>query len=67
MNPESFWILLAVLFIGGAIGFYAARRPRPSAIGAERVRGNYLAGVNFLVNEQPDRALESFLRAAGDA
>jgi len=64
MNPESFWILLAVLFIGGAIGFYAARRPRPSAIGAERVRGNYLAGVNFLVNEQPDRALESFLRAA---
>ena len=28
------------------------------------MRGNYLAGVNFLVNEQPDRALESFLRAA---
>jgi lipopolysaccharide biosynthesis regulator YciM len=64
MNPESVWILLGLLFIGGAIGFYAARRPRPSAIGAERVRGNYLAGVNFLVNEQPDRALEAFLRAA---
>jgi len=64
MNPESVWIFLAVLFLGGAIGFYAARRPRPSAVGAERVRGNYLAGVNFLVNEQPDRALEAFLRAA---
>ncbi|MFZ2507490.1 MAG: tetratricopeptide repeat protein [Steroidobacteraceae bacterium] len=64
MNPESVWILLGLLFLGGAIGFYAARRPRPSAIGAERVRGNYLAGVNFLVNEQPDRALEAFLRAA---
>lgn len=64
MNPESFWILLGVLFLGGAIGFYAARRPRPSAVGAERLRGNYLAGVNFLVNEQPDRALEAFLRAA---
>jgi lipopolysaccharide biosynthesis regulator YciM len=64
MNPESVWIFLGLLFLGGAIGFYAARRPRPSAIGAERVRGNYLAGVNFLVNEQPDRALESFLRAA---
>ena len=64
MNPESVWIFLALLFLGGAIGFYAARRPRPSAIGAERVRGNYLAGVNFLVNEQPDRALEAFLRAA---
>ncbi len=64
MNPESIWILLGVLFLGGAIGFYAARKPRPSAVGAERLRGNYLAGVNFLVNEQPDRALEAFLRAA---
>jgi len=64
MNPESVWIFLGLLFLGGAIGFYAARRPRPSAVGAERVRGNYLAGVNFLVNEQPDRALEAFLRAA---
>ena len=64
MNPESIWIFLGLLFLGGAIGFYAARRPRPSTIGAERVRGNYLAGVNFLVNEQPDRALEAFLRAA---
>jgi lipopolysaccharide assembly protein B len=64
MNPESIWILLGVLFLGGAIGFYASRKPRPSAVGEERLRGNYLAGVNFLVNEQPDRALEAFLRAA---
>ncbi len=64
MNPETVWIFLGLLFLGGAIGFYAARRPRPSTIGADRVRGNYLAGVNFLVNEQPDRALEAFLRAA---
>jgi lipopolysaccharide biosynthesis regulator YciM len=64
MNPESIWILLGVLFLGGAIGFYTSRKPRPSAIGEERLRGNYLAGVNFLVNEQPDRALEAFLRAA---
>jgi lipopolysaccharide biosynthesis regulator YciM len=64
MNPESIWILLGMLFLGGAIGFYAARKPRPSAVGAERLRGSYLAGVNFLVNEQPDRALEAFLRAA---
>ncbi len=64
MNPESVWILLGVLFLGGVIGFYAARKPRPSAVGAERLRGSYLAGVNFLVNEQPDRALEAFLRAA---
>lgn len=64
MHLESIWILLGMLFLGGAIGFYAARRPRPSAVRAERLRGSYLAGVNFLVNEQPDRALEAFLRAA---
>ena len=40
MNPESIWILLGVLFLGGAIGFYASRKPRPSAIGDERLRGN---------------------------
>jgi lipopolysaccharide biosynthesis regulator YciM len=64
MHLESIWILLGVLFLGGVIGFYTARRPRPSAVRAERLRGSYLAGVNFLVNEQPDRALEAFLRAA---
>ena len=64
MSVESIWILLGMLFLAGAIGFYAARRPRPSAVRAERLRGSYLAGVNFLVNEQPDRALEAFLRAA---
>ena len=63
MNPESIWILIGVLFLGGAIGFYASRKPRPRDVGEERLRGNYMAGVNFLVNEQPDRALEAFLRA----
>jgi len=61
---DSPWAFLAVLLLGGAIGFYASRRPRPSALGAEHVRTNYLAGVNFLVNEQTDKALEAFLRAA---
>ncbi len=64
MFPESPWVLFGLLFLAGAVGFYASRRPRPSTLGAERLRGDYLAGVNFLVNEQPDRALEAFLRAA---
>jgi lipopolysaccharide biosynthesis regulator YciM len=64
MPIESLWVLLALMFVAGAVGFYAARRPRPSTLGAENVRRTYLAGVNFLVNEQPDRALEEFLRAA---
>jgi lipopolysaccharide biosynthesis regulator YciM len=64
MPIESLWVLLGLLFAAGALGFYAARRPRPSTLGAEHVRKTYLAGVNFLVNEQPDRALEEFLRAS---
>jgi len=64
MGFDSPWTFLAVLALGGAIGFYASRRPRPSALGAEHVRTSYLAGVNFLVNEQTDKALEAFLRAA---
>ena len=63
MSIESPWVLLGLLHLAGAVGFYASRRPRPSALGVEHVRTNYLAGVNFLVNEQPDRALEAFLRA----
>jgi lipopolysaccharide biosynthesis regulator YciM len=64
MSIESPWVLLGLLMLAAAVGFYASRRPRPSALGVEHVRTNYLAGVNFLVNEQPDRALEAFLRAA---
>jgi len=64
MSIDSPWVLLGLLLLAGAVGFYASRRPRPSALGADHVRTNYLAGVNFLVNEQPDRALEAFLRAA---
>ncbi len=70
MSIHSPWLLLGLLFLAGAVGFYASRRPRPSALGAESVRGNYLAGVNFLVNEEHDKALEAFLRASeldGDA
>jgi lipopolysaccharide biosynthesis regulator YciM len=63
LSIESPWVLLGLLLLAGAVGFYASRRPRPSALGVEHVRTNYLAGVNFLVNEQPDRALEAFLRA----
>lgn len=64
MTIHSPWLLLGLLFIAGAVGFYASRRPRPSALGVESVRGNYLAGVNFLINDQHDKALQAFLRAS---
>lgn len=60
----SFWTLTLVVAAAGGLGFYAARRPRPDAPGRERLRQDYLAGLNYLANDQPDRALDAFLRAA---
>ena len=64
LDLDSPWTLLGLVVLAAVLGFYSARRPRPSALGAEKVRSTYLAGVNFLVKEQPDRALEEFLRAS---
>lgn len=55
---------LAVVSAAVVFGWYAARRwriggtPQPRPASRE-----YLAGLNFLVQDQPDRALEAFLRA----
>ncbi|MFO0452215.1 MAG: tetratricopeptide repeat protein [Pseudomonadota bacterium] len=59
------WVEIALLLVGGLLGWYATRRWRigqapPSVRTPSR---DYLAGLNFLVNEQPDRAVEAFLRA----
>jgi lipopolysaccharide biosynthesis regulator YciM len=60
----STWTAAGLTILAGVAGFYAARRPRPGTPPVDRLRRDYLAGLNFLANEQPDRALEAFLRAA---
>ena len=58
------WVEAALIIGGAVVGWYATRAWRLS--GAEPPRppsSDYLAGLNFLVNEQPDRAVEAFLRA----
>lgn len=56
------------LIVGGAVlGWYGTRRWRIDqehrANAARAPSRDYLAGLNYLVNEQPDRAVEAFLRA----
>lgn len=56
------------LILGGAIlGWYGTRRWRidqqHQANATRAPSRDYLAGLNYLVNEQPDRAVEAFLRA----
>jgi len=58
------WIEAALIAGGAIIGWYATRRWRLEAEPPPRPPSrDYLAGLNYLVNEQPDRAVEAFLRA----
>ena len=59
------WVEGALILTGAIVGWYATRRWRIGTTPAP-VRppsSDYLAGLNYLVNEQPDRAVEAFLRA----
>ena len=60
----SSWTVTGLVLLAGAAGFYSSRRPRPDGGEGGRLRRDYLRGLNFLVNDQPDRALESFMRVA---
>lgn len=63
MNPINLlWLLLPVAAISG---WYLARRmapgngPNGSAGG---LRSDYFKGINYLLNEQPDKAIEVFIK-----
>ncbi len=55
--PEIYWLLL---LLAGAAGWYLAyifykNKSQP------KIPGEYLKGLNYLLNEQPDKALEVFI------
>lgn len=58
-------LLLALVFVAIAIGWYLGRRG--SLLGATRSRSavdaNYYKGLNYLINEQPDSAIDAFIDA----
>jgi lipopolysaccharide biosynthesis regulator YciM len=58
-----FWLLLPV---AAAVSWYLARRGSEKSSGAQvhRLRTNYFRGLNYLLNEQPDKAIEVFLQIA---
>ena len=61
--PAESTILLAFLFvIAAACGWAFARYLPPTEDENERVSADYFKGLNFLLNEKPDEALEIFLR-----
>lgn len=61
------WIwLLLLLPVAAASGWYAGRRSgdRQSGQQVSRLSTTYFRGLNFLLNEQPDKAIEVFLEIA---
>jgi lipopolysaccharide biosynthesis regulator YciM len=66
MPTESTFLLVGLLFLAAALGYFFARYgddeegdiPAPSS----RLNADYIKGLNFLLNEQPDKALEVFMR-----
>ena len=63
MEFEIWWLLALPLFFG--MGWVAARIDIKSLLSESRAMPtSYFRGLNFLLNEQPDKAIESFLLVA---
>jgi lipopolysaccharide assembly protein B len=64
MEIETWWLLAALpIFFG--IGWVAARIDIKQLIHESRaLPRSYFEGLNFLLNEKPDKAIESFIEAA---
>lgn len=62
MEIEFWWLLALPLFFG--LGWLAARIDIRQVVRESRaLPRNYLKGLNFLVNEQPDKAIDAFIEA----
>ena len=57
MMFELLWLLLPVAAVSG---WYAARRSEGG--GRRRLTPDYFRGLHYLLNDQPDRAIEVFIR-----
>ncbi len=63
MEFEFWWLLALPVFFG--MGWIAARVDLKSLLSESRaLPSSYFRGLNFLLNEQPDKAIESFLEVA---
>jgi lipopolysaccharide biosynthesis regulator YciM len=59
MPLELLWLLLPV---AAASGWLMARRRPPRGDGDLRIEPEYFKGIDYLLNEQPDKAIEALLQ-----
>lgn len=65
MPADPLWLLLFLLPVAAVSGWYAARRSLQRARrGDAGYPPEYFKGINYLLNEQPDKATEVFIRMA---
>jgi lipopolysaccharide biosynthesis regulator YciM len=66
MPTESTFLLAGLLFLAAALGYFFARfgddDEADATASSGRLNADYIKGLNFLLNEQPDQALEVFMR-----
>lgn len=63
MEIDLWWLLVLPLFFG--LGWVAARIDIKQVVRESRaLPRSYFQGLNFLLNEQPDQAIEAFIEAA---
>lgn len=63
MDIQLWWLLVLPIFFG--LGWVAARIDIKHVIRESRaLPRSYFTGLNFLLNEQPDKAIEAFIDAA---
>ncbi len=58
-----FWLLLPVAAASGWLAHAVAQR-RQEALSLKQFSTSYFRGLNYLLNEQPDKAIEVFLKIA---
>ena len=64
--PDSLWLLSVLLPAAALSGWWAAARTYQRGGHRDRkaISSNYFRGLNYLLNEQPDKAIEVFLKLA---
>lgn len=65
-DPVLLFMLVAAIGIGWWLGRMERRHYRyrsNTALSGNRLSRDYFVGLNFLLNEQPDRAIETFVQA----
>jgi lipopolysaccharide biosynthesis regulator YciM len=65
-DPLVLLYLLPVLFLAGWLGWIIGRHAtaRRSGVRVTELSSHYFRGLNYLLNEQPDKAIEVFTRLA---